>query len=85
MAGLAKASQFVANELVIVGPRGTNDHTIQLGLFRKIQGILDQLLTCRRFAMISLSIGKMNAVFPPLPIREFRDRSDGIPESERRS
>ena len=25
----------------------------------------------------------MNAVFPPWPIREFRDRSDGIPESER--
>src|SRR5439155_25169423 len=31
----------------------------------------------------SRSIGKMNAVFPPWPIREFRDRSDGIPESER--
>src|SRR5207247_8081053 len=29
------------------------------------------------------SIGKMNAVFPPWPIREFRDRSDGIPESGR--
>src|SRR5947208_12183336 len=29
-----------------------------------------------------LSIG-MNAVFPPWPIREFRDRSDGIPESGR--
>src|SRR5207249_3093053 len=28
----------------------------------------------------ALSIG-MNAVFPPWPIREFRDRSDGIPES----
>src|SRR5213593_2625660 len=27
------------------------------------------------------SIGKMNAVFHPWPIREFRDRSDGIPES----
>ena len=25
----------------------------------------------------------MNAVFPPWPIREFRDRSDGIPESGR--
>src|SRR2546428_5688445 len=25
----------------------------------------------------------MNAVFPPWPIREFRDRSDGIPESRR--
>ena len=25
----------------------------------------------------------MNTVFPPWPIREFRDRSDGIPESER--
>jgi hypothetical protein len=24
------------------------------------------------------SIGKMNVVFPPWPIREFRDRSDGI-------
>src|SRR5205823_14813093 len=28
-------------------------------------------------------IGKTNAVFPPWPIREFRDRSDGIPESGR--
>src|SRR5438093_13294032 len=27
------------------------------------------------------SIGKMNAVFHPWPIREFRDRRDGIPES----
>ena len=25
----------------------------------------------------------MNAVFPPWPIREFRDRSDGIPEAGR--
>ncbi len=25
------------------------------------------------------SIGKMNAVFPPWPIREFRDRSDEYP------
>src|SRR5437867_5959050 len=25
----------------------------------------------------------MDAVFPPWPIREFRDRSDGIPESGR--
>ena len=25
----------------------------------------------------------MNAVFPPWPIREFRERSDGIPESGR--
>src|SRR5437762_10138675 len=41
------------------------------------------LADCKASAIAKGSIGKMNAVFPPWPIREFRDRSDGIPESER--
>src|SRR2546425_7102202 len=41
------------------------------------------LADCKASAIAESSIGKMNAVFPPWPIREFRDRSDGIPESGR--
>src|SRR5207244_8816576 len=41
------------------------------------------LADCKASAIAKGSIGKMNAVFPPWPIREFRDRSDGIPESGR--
>src|SRR5438445_7319353 len=42
------------------------------------------LADCKASAIAEGSIGKMNAVFPPWPIREFRDRSDGIPESGRK-
>ena len=39
--------------------------------------LLDESATYRSLSR------QMNTVFPPWPIRELRDRSDGIPESGR--
>ena len=47
------------------------------------QNVFRKPVMRRQGWIVSGSIGQMNAVFPPWPIPEFRDRSDGIPESGR--